>query len=86
VPVYDVDQVVVAPRGELNFGNLFWGMGVDLDPTCHNTRDVTIHSYIFSSGGRSVNMWVVNQDVLQAKAELGGDGVEPFCEMIEGGR
>lgn len=44
--------------------------------------------FIFTAGGKDsvVHMWIVNRDVLDAQALLGGKGVEPFCELLEGGR
>jgi hypothetical protein len=42
--------------------------------------------YIFTAGGHSVHMWSVHEHVLTASAQLGGEGVEPFVNLLEGGR
>lgn len=49
----------------------------------------SIHSsfdgrYIFVSCGSSVNMFVVNQDVLLGAAALAGEGIEPFIAELGG--
>lgn len=42
--------------------------------------------YVFTAGGPSVHMWAVNADVFEARAALGGEGLAPFVDLIEGGR
>ena len=44
--------------------------------------------YVFSSGTGStvVNVWQVNPATLVASSRLGGEGLDPFLNMLEGGR
>eukprot|EP00039_Didymoeca_costata_P020844 m.342601 g.342601 ORF g.342601 m.342601 type:complete len:1151 (+) comp21614_c0_seq1:262-3714(+) len=42
--------------------------------------------YIFSCGGQSLQMWAINTDILEERCKLGGDDLEPFVGLIEGGR
>lgn len=44
--------------------------------------------YLFSVGGQdlTVNMWRINTPVLDAQEKLGGDGLEPFFGLLDGGR
>lgn len=42
--------------------------------------------YLFTAGGGSVHMWSTHTHILEASVELGGQGVEPFLELMEGGR
>jgi WD40 repeat protein/Ca2+-binding EF-hand superfamily protein len=42
--------------------------------------------YLFTAGGGSVHMWSTHTHILEAAAKLGGVGVEPFLELVEGGR
>ena len=45
-------------------------------------------THMFTAGGRDgvVKMWRLNTDVLEAQSQLGGDGVEPYLNMLEGGK
>eukprot|EP00036_Acanthoecidae_sp_10tr_P019368 CAMPEP_0206307364 /NCGR_PEP_ID=MMETSP0106_2-20121207/11289_1 /ASSEMBLY_ACC=CAM_ASM_000206 /TAXON_ID=81532 /ORGANISM="Acanthoeca-like sp., Strain 10tr" /LENGTH=1211 /DNA_ID=CAMNT_0053738337 /DNA_START=111 /DNA_END=3746 /DNA_ORIENTATION=- len=49
---------------------------------------VTSHDgrYLFSAGGGSVHMWSIHTHILEAGVQLGGEGVEPFLALMEGGR
>lgn len=44
--------------------------------------------YLFTCGGAdlAVNMWAVNVQPIEQAIAMGGDGVEPFINLIEGGR
>lgn len=44
--------------------------------------------YVFTCGGAdlAVNMWAVNTKPIEQAIALGGDGIEPFINLIEGGR
>jgi hypothetical protein len=44
--------------------------------------------YIFSAGGCDycVNMWSTNVKALDNSSVKGGTGIEPFVELIDGGR
>jgi len=42
--------------------------------------------YVFVGVNNSVLMFVVNADVLKASSTLAGGGVEPFVQMLDGGR
>merc|ERR1711935_84827 len=44
--------------------------------------------YLFTSGGDdlSVMMWNIDLNPIEQAIELGGDGIEPFVNLIEGGR
>jgi hypothetical protein len=44
--------------------------------------------YVFTCGGDdlAINMWEVNVSPIEQAIALGGDDVEPFINLIEGGR
>jgi WD40 repeat protein len=44
--------------------------------------------YLFTSGGDdlSVNMWSIDVTPIDQAIALGGEGIEPFINLIEGGR
>ena len=44
--------------------------------------------YVFTCGGKdlSVNMWAVDVTPIENAIALGGEGIEPFINLIEGGR
>ncbi|XP_028400297.1 cilia- and flagella-associated protein 251-like isoform X2 [Dendronephthya gigantea] len=44
--------------------------------------------YLFTAGGcdSCVVMWKVNSESLEASSQLGGEDLEPFYELLEGGR
>ena len=44
--------------------------------------------FVFTCGGSdlSVNMWAVDVSPIETAIELGGKGIEPFINLIEGGR
>ena len=44
--------------------------------------------YVFTCGGKdlAVNMWKVNVQPIEQAIAMGGDGIEPFINLIEGGR
>ena len=42
--------------------------------------------YLFTAGGRSVNMWAINTHLLVATSRLAGEGILPYINMIEGGK
>ncbi len=44
--------------------------------------------YIFTYGGAdlAVKMWAVNVSPIEQAIAMGGDGIEPFINLIEGGR
>lgn len=44
--------------------------------------------YLITAGGddRSVNLWAVNTDALDATIALGGQGIDPYMGLIEGGK
>jgi len=44
--------------------------------------------HLFTSGGDdlSVMMWNIDLNPIEQAIELGGDGIEPFVNLIEGGR
>lgn len=44
--------------------------------------------YVFTCGGAdlAVNMWSVNVAPIEQAIAMGGDGIEPFINLIEGGR
>jgi cilia- and flagella-associated protein 251 len=44
--------------------------------------------YVFTCGGDdlSVNMWGVDVSPVNHAIALGGEGIEPFIRLIEGGR
>lgn len=44
--------------------------------------------YVFTCGGKdlAVNMWSVNVSPIEQAIAMGGDGIEPFINLIEGGR
>ena len=44
--------------------------------------------YVFTCGGSdlSVNMWAVDVSPIEQAIAIGGDGIEPFINLIEGGR
>ena len=44
--------------------------------------------YVFTCGGNdlAVNMWSVNVSPIEQAIAMGGDGIEPFINLIEGGR
>jgi Ca2+-binding EF-hand superfamily protein len=44
--------------------------------------------YLLTAGGsdRSVKLWTVNTNALEAAVQLGGKGIDPFMSQIEGGR
>lgn len=54
----------------------------------HNAVCSSNGQYLFTSGGedKSVLMWKVDTNSLQASAGLGGDGLLPFYSLLEGGR
>eukprot|EP01137_Pigoraptor_chileana_P005501 Opistho-2@48652 len=45
-------------------------------------------SHVITAGGKdgTVNFWRVNIDVLKAASRLGGEGMDPYLSMVEGGR
>lgn len=46
------------------------------------------HKFLFTSGGKDlcVNMWYIDQQAIERQIALGGQGEEPFENMIEGGK
>ena len=46
------------------------------------------HKFLFTSGGEDlcVNMWYIDQQAIERQIALGGQGEEPFENMIEGGK
>lgn len=44
--------------------------------------------YMFTSGGEdlAVNMWSIDVTPIEQAIAMGGDGIEPFINLIEGGR
>ena len=44
--------------------------------------------YVFTCGGAdlSVNMWEVDVTPIEQAIAMGGEGIEPFINLIEGGR
>ncbi|XP_076435189.1 cilia- and flagella-associated protein 251-like isoform X2 [Babylonia areolata] len=44
--------------------------------------------YLFTAGGTdsAVHMWEINLTALEAQAKLGGEGLTPFYNMLEGGK
>ena len=46
------------------------------------------HKFLFTSGGDDlcVNMWFIDQQAIERQISLGGQGEEPFENMIEGGK
>ncbi len=44
--------------------------------------------YVFTCGGNdlSVNMWAVDVSPIEQAIAMGGEGIEPFINLIEGGR
>ena len=46
------------------------------------------HKFLFTSGGDDlcVNMWFIDQQAIERQISLGGQGEEPFQNMIEGGK
>ncbi len=44
--------------------------------------------YLFTSGGSdlTVNMWSIAVSSLEISSKQGGEGIEPFVALIEGGR
>jgi hypothetical protein len=44
--------------------------------------------YLITAGGtdRSVKLWSVNTNALEATIQLGGKGIDPYMSLIEGGR
>lgn len=44
--------------------------------------------YLLTAGGsdRSVKLWAVNTNALEASVALGGKGIDPYMSLIEGGR
>jgi hypothetical protein len=44
--------------------------------------------YIFTCGGAdlAVNMWSVDVSPIDQAIAMGGEGIEPFINLIEGGR
>ena len=44
--------------------------------------------YLITSGGsdRAVNVWAVNTSALEASITLGGEGLDPYLNLLEGGR
>jgi WD40 repeat protein len=44
--------------------------------------------YVFTCGGAdlAVNMWSVNVEPIKQAIAMGGEGIEPFINLIEGGR
>jgi len=44
--------------------------------------------YLITAGGsdRSVKLWAVNTNAVEASVQLGGQGIDPYMSLIEGGR
>lgn len=44
--------------------------------------------YLLTAGGsdRSVKLWAVNTNAVEANVQLGGQGIDPYMSLIEGGR
>jgi len=44
--------------------------------------------YMFTTGGEdlSVNMWSIDVTPIDQAIALGGEGIEPFINLVEGGR
>lgn len=70
-----------------------------LDGNPHNTTALLAHcdgasnvvscprsKFLFSVGGKVCRMWEVKAEALQATATLGGAGLEPFYQLLEGGK
>jgi WD40 repeat protein len=71
------------------------------DGNPHNSQSLIAHptgvtamatsydgKYVFTAGSRdcTVNMWTTNTQALEAASQLGGEDLEPFYALLEGGR
>lgn len=70
-------------------GNPNKTMGLIAHP--HTVTDICVSAdgkYVFTCGGDdlAINMWEVNVSPIEQAIALGGDDVEPFINLIEGGR
>jgi len=70
-------------------GNPNKTMGLIAHP--NNVTDICVSKdgkYVFTCGGDdlAINMWEVNVSPIEQAIALGGDDVEPFINLIEGGR
>jgi hypothetical protein len=64
-------------------------MGVIGHPnTIQDMKTAKNYDYIFTTGGSdfTINAWKVNIDPLIDSVQNGGEGIEPFLTLIEGGR
>lgn len=71
-------------------GNPNNSMAVIAHPsTCGVTNMAVSHDgrYVFTAGGASktIHAWEVRVDLLQVQARLGGEGITPFLNVLEGG-
>lgn len=70
-------------------GNPNKTMGLIAHPD--NVTDICVSNdgkYIFTCGGDdlAVNMWEIDVSPIEAAISMGGEGIEPFIKLIEGGR
>ena len=70
-------------------GNPHKTMGLIAHPD--EVRDICASSdgkFVFTCGGDdlAVNMWKVDVSPIKHAVALGGEGIEPFIRLIEGGR
>lgn len=70
-------------------GNPNKTMGLIAHP--NNVVDICISKdgrYLFTCGGEdlAVNMWSIDVSPIDQAIALGGEGIEPFINLIEGGR
>ena len=70
-------------------GNPTKTMGLIAHP--NDVVDICVSSdgqYLFTTGGKdlAINMWKVDVGPIDRAVAQGGEGIEPFINMIEGGR
>ena len=70
-------------------GNPYRYMGVIAHPgTIKDIKAATNVNYIFTTGGNdyTINIWKYNVNPLIDAVQTGGEGIEPFLKLLEGGR
>lgn len=70
-------------------GNPTKTMGLIADPDSVQDLCATVEGkYLFTTGGKdlAINMWEIDVNPIDDAILLGGEGIEPFINLIEGGR
>jgi len=86
---YSTDEKVVGLLQLPVDGNPNKTMGLIAHPD--KVADISVSAdgkYFFTCGGDdlAVNMWLIDVNVIEQTVMMGGEGIEPFISLIEGGR